>query len=119
MTPTLQSEFLSVAWNLIIEDIPLRLERTANANQILAVWMTNGEAQQLVVPARRPNGVVLPDSEVEVISDLLFHFAGFKPPACAEAEIKEVCELIAGHLPVRVMWKRRISNSERAAGITQ
>jgi hypothetical protein len=93
MTPALQSEFLSVALELLVNEIPLRLERTANGNQILAVWTTKGESQQLVVPARRPNGVVLADTEVEVVSDLLFYIAGFKPPRIRRSRLRDDSDL--------------------------
>jgi len=93
MTPALQSEFISVALDLHLNDIPLRLERTAGGNQILAEWTTAGETQQLVVPARRPNGVVLPNTEVEVLSDLLFYLAGFKPPRIRRSRLKDDSDL--------------------------
>lgn len=93
MTPALQSEFVSVALELTINDTLLRLERAANANRVLAAWGTGDEAQQLIVPARVAGGVLIPDTAVEVLSDLLFYLAGVKPPKVRRSKLKDDSDL--------------------------
>lgn len=80
MTPALQSEFVSAALELTINDVPLRVERSANANQVFASWGVDEGRQQLILPARAADGEVLTGTGVEVLSDLIFHLAGIKPP---------------------------------------
>jgi hypothetical protein len=80
MTPALQSEFVSAALELTVNEVPLRLERAAEANQVLAAWGAGAGAVQIIVPARVAENEVLPNTGVEVLSDLLFYLAKIDPP---------------------------------------
>ena len=93
MTPALQSELVEVTLQLSINDIPLVLTRARESNQVRATWGTEGDQSQLMIPARRPVGVLLPGTEVEVLSDLLFHLSGVRPPRVRRSQVREDSEL--------------------------
>ncbi len=93
MTPALQSEFVSATLDFTINDVPVRLERAVNANQVLASWGVGAAAQQLIVPARVAAGEVLPNTGVEVLSDLLFYLADVQPPKVRRSRLKDDSEL--------------------------
>lgn len=89
MTPALQSEFVSVALELQIGETALRLDRERESGQLVVTW----EDQQLVIPARVASGPVIPDTEVEVLSDLIFHLNGLKPPRVRRSQLKDDSDL--------------------------
>jgi hypothetical protein len=93
MTPALQSEFVAATLDFKINDVPIRVERTANANQVVASWGTQEDAQQLILPARVAAGEVMPNTGVEVLSDLLFHLAGVRPPKVRRSRLKDDSDL--------------------------
>ncbi|MBA5868088.1 MAG: hypothetical protein GDA67_15455 [Nitrospira sp. CR1.3] len=93
MTPALQSEFVSATLDFKINDVHVRLERAVNANQVLASWGAAADAQQLIVPARAAGGEVLPNTGIEVLSDLLFYLAGVQPPKVRRSRLKDDSEL--------------------------
>lgn len=92
-TPALQSEFVSVSLSLEIANSALVLSRDANANKIRAQWSKNKELFEVLIPARGPAGEVIPDTGIEVISDLLFHLAGSNPPKVRRSKIKDEADL--------------------------
>jgi len=85
MTPALQSEFVSVSLLMTVGDTPLRVERERESQQALASWGDN----QLIVPVRQAAGVVLPNTQVEVLSDLVFHLQGLQPPRVRKSQLNE------------------------------
>jgi AAA domain len=92
-TVALQAEFVSASLEMTISGRNLRVARDSNSNQIRAQW-NEGEAQlDLVLPARSPAGVLLPNTEVEVLSDLIFNFVGSRPPRVRRSKIKDDSEL--------------------------
>lgn len=93
MTPALQSEFVSAMLVFNINDVPVRLERAVNSNQLLASWDVGERAQQLIVPARVPGREVLPGSGVEVLSDLLFYLADVQPPKVRRSRLTDDSDL--------------------------
>lgn len=93
MTPALQSEFVEVTLNLTINEVPCVLTRTRGSDQVRATWGDEGDQSQLVIPARRPAGVLLPGTEVEVLSDLIFHLAGVRPPRVRRSQLRDDSEL--------------------------
>ena len=93
MTPALQSEFVAAAIEVKVNDHSLRLERACGSNQVLAAWGEGDDAQQLNLPVRRAGGIVLAGTHVEVLSDLLFHLAGFEPPRVRRSQVDDESEL--------------------------
>ncbi len=89
MTPALQSEFVSVSLDLTVGNVSLKIERERESNQVLVGWAD----YQLVIPVRVPNGAVIPDTEVEVLSDLVFYLVGQKPPRVRKSQLNEDSEL--------------------------
>lgn len=89
MTPALQSEFVAVALVMRVGDITLRIERERESQQVLASWNDN----QVIVPVRHAGGVVIPDTQVEVLSDLIFHLQGLQPPRVRKSQYNEEASL--------------------------
>jgi hypothetical protein len=102
-TPALQSEFVSVSLALKVEDSGVVLNRDANAGRIRAQWKKGNESFEAVIPARSPEGEIVPGTGIEVVSDLVFHLAGKIPPKVRRSKIKEDSEL--GRLSLRdLLW---------------
>ena len=93
MTPALQSEFVEVTLHLTINDVPGVLTRARDSDQVRATWGTEGDQSQLIIPTRRPAGVLLPGTEVEVLSDLLFYLSGVRPPRVRRSQLRDESEL--------------------------
>lgn len=93
MTPALQTQFVSASLSLKIENIPLVLERNANSNQVRARWSAAEQQFEVLIPARAAVGEVLPDTGVEVLSDLIYYLSGKTPPKVRRSKIKEDSEL--------------------------
>lgn len=79
-TYALQTEFVEAALSLEIGGEHLTIYRQKGAANVLATWTQKDEVHQVVLPARRPDEVVVPDTEVRVLSDLLFVLAGLPMP---------------------------------------
>ncbi len=101
-TPALQSEFVSVILDLKINDIELTIERPDQANSVIASWGDGEFAEQLSIPARKPKGILIPETEVEVLSDLIFHLAGITPPKVRKSRLNEDSDL--ERLSFRDLW---------------
>ncbi len=93
MTPALQTQFVSSSLSLKVAEISLVLERNANSNQVRARWSTPEQQYEVLIPARTAAGEVLPDTGVEVLSDLIYYLAGKTPPKVRRSKIKEDSEL--------------------------
>lgn len=93
MTPALQSEFVSATLVLDVGTVRLSLTRERGSDQIVASWPTIAGDEYVVVPARRPGGIVVPGTQVEVLSDLLFHLNGEKPPRVRRSSLRDDSEL--------------------------
>ena len=93
MTPALQTEFVSVGLNLTIEESELQLRRNAGSNQLRASWTHEDELVQVMIPARSAGEEVIPDSGIEVLSDLIYVLSGRTPPKVRKGKIKEDSEL--------------------------
>ncbi len=85
LTPALQSEFVSAALELDVGEKSLRIERERESAQAVARW----DDQQIILPVRAAAGPVLPGTEVEVLSDLLFYLNGQKPPRVRKSQLNE------------------------------
>src|SRR5690606_23197576 len=93
LSPALQSEFVSAKLNLLVEDVPLSIERVRDSNQIIASWTKRDETFDVVIPARTANGEVITGSGVENLSDLLFHLSGIHPPKVRRSKHRDDSDL--------------------------
>jgi rubrerythrin len=93
MTPALQTEFVSASLSLKVENILLVLERDVSVTKVLARWSIEEQHFEVLIPARSASGEILPNTGVEVLSDLIYHLAGKTPPKVRRSKIKEDSEL--------------------------
>lgn len=95
LSPALQSEFTSSTLSLFVNKKPLTLERQRESDYVVCSWSDEQENFDLIIPARkaRSGGPLIPGTEVEVLSDLLFHLAGIRPPRVRRSKLKEDSEL--------------------------
>lgn len=93
MTPALQAEFVSVSLSLKVAESPIVIERNAHSNQVRARWSAAEQQFEVLIPARTAAGEVLPDTGVEVLSDLIYYLAGKTPPKVRRSKIKDDSEL--------------------------
>lgn len=93
LTPALQSEFVGATLTLGVGDSPLTLHRGRGANQVRAQWTKGDELFDAFIPARTAAGEIVPGSQIEVVSDLLFHLAGVTPPKVRRSRNREDSDL--------------------------
>lgn len=93
MTPALQTEFISASLSLKVAELPLVLERDTHSTKVKARWSVAEQQFEILIPARTAAGEVLPDTGVEVLSDLIFYLSGRIPPKVRRSKIKEDSEL--------------------------
>lgn len=93
LSPALQNEFNVAILKLTINNNDVILERVRDNNLIRTSFNYFGETFDLLIPARIAAGVVLPNTEVENLSDLLFYLSGIKPPKVRRSKRKEESEL--------------------------
>lgn len=93
MTPALQSEFVSASLSLVVGNSPVIIERNVHSDRVRVQWSKAEEQFEVMVPARTARGVVLPGTEVEVLSDLIYHMAAKSPPKVRRSKIKEDSDL--------------------------
>lgn len=79
-TPALQKEFVAATLDLKVNDIPLTLRRERDSNRVIARWADGEGLLEVSLPARVADGIVIPDTNVEVVSDLIFYLANVTPP---------------------------------------
>jgi len=94
LSPALQSEFVSATLTLTIKEKQVIVQRQRGSDQVTTTWeIDSGEFYTLQLPARQPNGIVLPGTNVEQLSDLLFYLSDISPPKVRRSKIKEDSEL--------------------------
>ena len=89
MTPALQSEFVSAELVLSIEGVATAIYRERDSQRATVVWGEGEDLQQVSVPVRRALGPVLPETTVEVLSDLVFYIAGIAAPRVRRSQHRE------------------------------
>jgi uncharacterized Zn finger protein (UPF0148 family) len=94
LSPALQSEFISAALLAEINETQLSIERERGSNQCRVQWQIQGELIGLLIPCREANGVVLPNTEVENLSDLIFYLANTRPPRVRKSKVRDDSELV-------------------------
>ncbi len=103
MTPALQSEFVSASLQLEVEETLVDLRRDSTSNLIRANWKQGDDVIEVMVPARKAEGEVIPESGIEVVSDLIYVLAGHTPPKVRKSKQKEESDL--GRLSLRdLLW---------------
>lgn len=94
LSPALQSEFATASLELFVNEKPLTLERQRDSEYILCSWTDEQGSYDRIMPARKSGGgAVIPDTEVEVLSDLLFYLVGIRPPRVRRSKLREDSEL--------------------------
>ncbi|WP_133670221.1 hypothetical protein [Burkholderia pseudomallei] len=89
LTPAMQNEFEGATLELTLAGGTLLVERPRDADRVIATWSEDGSNYQLTLPARKAEGEVLPGTDVENLSDLLFRLSGIKPPKVRKSKLKE------------------------------
>lgn len=79
-TPALQAEMVAAALEMSVNGVAVTLHRDRDSGQVMAAWREDDETLQVLIPARAGTNEVLPDSDVTVLSDLLFHLAKEERP---------------------------------------
>lgn len=103
LSTALQSEFVAATLYLIINNIELAIERPRGSVNVRAEWGNNNEKIEVIVPTRTASGVVISDTEVEVLSDLIFYLLGRRPPRVRKNKSKEDSDL--NRLSIRnLLW---------------
>ncbi len=92
-TPALQCEFVAVTLNLLVNECELILYRQRGSNQIRAQWLKHNQLFDAVIPARDAKGEIVPDTGIEVLSDLVFYLADIRPPKVRRSKLREDSEL--------------------------
>jgi hypothetical protein len=93
-TPALQSEFVAASLFLRVAQIDVVLHRERGSNQVRAQWKKDEDYYDVLIPTKAPDGEVLPDSSVEVLSDLFFYLSGWRPPKVRRSKIKDESDLV-------------------------
>jgi hypothetical protein len=93
LSPALQSEFVSATLILQLNHATLNIERPRDSARVIASWNGNSGAMQVNLPARDAEGIVIPDTPVENLSDLIFWLSGVTPPKVRRSKLKEDTDL--------------------------
>lgn len=80
LTPALQLEFVQAVLCLEIEGRRLTIYRERESNNVVVAWTEGDELLEVLIPARKADGVAVPGTAIEVLSDLLFHLADLPAP---------------------------------------
>lgn len=80
LTPALQLEFNSAVLSLEIAGQTLTVYRERESDNVIASWIDGELTMEVLLPARKADGVVVPGTSIEVLSDLAFHLAGLPAP---------------------------------------
>lgn len=80
LTPALQLEFNSADLSVEVEGRRLTIYRERESSNVIVAWAEGDQAMEVLMPARKAAGVVVPGTTIEVLSDLFFHLAGLPVP---------------------------------------
>ncbi|WP_137819612.1 hypothetical protein [Pseudomonas sp. 2FG] len=80
LTPALQLEFAQAVLSLEVEGRRLTIYRERESSNVVAAWKEGNDSLEVLIPARRADGVVVPGTSIEVLSDLIFHLADLPVP---------------------------------------
>ena len=80
LTPALQLEFVQAVLSLEVEGRRLTIYRERGSSNVVATWKEGEESLEVLVPARKAEGIAVPGTTIEVLSDLVFHLADLPAP---------------------------------------
>ncbi len=80
LTPALQLEFVQAVLSLEVEGRRLTIYRERGSSNVVATWEEGKESLEVLIPARKADGIAVPGSAIEVLSDLVFHLADLPAP---------------------------------------
>lgn len=80
LTPALQLEFNSADLSVDVEGRRLTIYRERESSNVIAAWAEGDQAMEVLMPARKADGIVVPGTTIEVLSDLFFHLASLPVP---------------------------------------
>lgn len=80
LIPVLQNEFESAVLYFGIDEYEVRFKRNKGEHKIEAYFRKSDEEFLIQVPIESKNLILIPDTEVENLSDLLFFLSGIRPP---------------------------------------
>lgn len=93
LSPALQKEFQAANLSLLVNNTKVRIERFRETDQAQCFWGDSEGEYSLILPVRKADGILIPETEVEVLSDFIFWLAGLKPPRVRKSKIKETTTL--------------------------
>lgn len=93
LSPALQSEFVSATLFMVINGKEVSVERTRDSDQVHCSWGELDEVFDIVLPTRDADGIKIPDTEVEVLSDFIFWLAGLAIPRVRKSKTRENSQL--------------------------
>ncbi|PED91598.1 hypothetical protein CON43_01210 [Bacillus cereus] len=115
VTPALQQEFINAQLELMIGNNQVSLFREKGANQVQVEWIDSQEQEVLNVIApiykqENPQSLI-PNTNILLLTDLLFYLGGFQPPLVRKSKRAENTELI--RLSFRdLMWYCYLNQDE-------
>ena len=80
LTPALQLEFVQAELNLEVGGRMLTIYRERDSANVVVTWADGDETLEVLVPTRKADGVVVLDTAIEVLSDVVFHLADLPAP---------------------------------------
>lgn len=80
LTPALQLELVQAVLRLEVDGLSLTIYREAESSNVVATWNDDDESLEVLIPARKASGIVVPGTSIEVLSDLIFYLANLAPP---------------------------------------
>jgi hypothetical protein len=94
LTPAFQQEFIAAKLLIDVNGKIITLERQRDSDKIVAVWGEPDNENTLLLPARKAEGEVLANTDIEVLSDFIFYMAGINPPRVRKSKNSEESELV-------------------------
>jgi len=94
LTPAFQQEFIAASLVIELNGNQINLERQRDSDKIVAIWGEINQENTLLLPARVPEGELLANTGVEVLSDFIFYMAGIDPPRVRKSKSTEDSELV-------------------------
>src|SRR5215470_11615173 len=89
LSPALQGEFVSARLSLSLANGDLTIERPRDSDRVICSWGEGDSAHQVSIPSRSAEGEVIPNTGVEVLSDLIFWLSVIVPPRVRKSKTRQ------------------------------